>query len=235
VKTTRLHLVHGWTYALDNWAEFIESLKKAGFEPIVHKVPGLTQPSDKVWTVDGYVSWLFEELGEERDIFALGHSNGGRILMAFDAAHPGVISKLILLDSAGVYDARLRTQFKRRMITPIAKAIKRLIPSGKVQRFLHRRLGARDYGHAAPNMRKTMRNLLLHDKQFELTKVSAPTTLIWGEHDSATPVQQGLTLAQTLKHVDGWHVIRNAGHSPQINHADEVVAIIQHANEPAAK
>lgn len=230
MKKTPIHLVHGWTYSLDNWAAFIAELETAGFEPIMHHVPGLTTPSDEVWTVDKYVAWLREEIKDEKDPIVLGHSNGGRIAMQYDVAHPGHISHLILLDSAGTYDRRIRTQLKRAFFQPLAKVLKPLVPKGKMQRVVHRAIGAQDYGKAPENMRQTLQHMLEHDETFSPANVTARTSVIWGVHDKATPLYQGKQIYSLLQNPVAMHELE-AGHSPQINHASEVVAAIVNDRE----
>ena len=53
-------------------------------------------------TLEEYVEWLRSKLADERDVVLIGHSNGGRIAIAFADRYPEKISKLILIDSAGI-------------------------------------------------------------------------------------------------------------------------------------
>lgn len=223
----KIHLIHGWTYSLDNWADFIKQLKKAGFAPVLHKVPGLSEPSELEWTVEMYVEWLEDKLKGDEQPIVVGHSNGGRILLAYHKQHPKHIKQMFLIGSAGIIESSTKVRIKRRVGGIAAKIIKPLVPEGRPRRLLYRLIGARDYGNAKPNMRQTMKNMLGYDKHLEIEKIKTPTTLIWGEHDSATPVYQGFEMRDKLRHVTSWNVIRNAGHSPYINHAADVAAIIE--------
>lgn len=225
MKTTRLHLVHGWTYTIDNWGDFIDRLKKAGFEPIIHHVPGLTAPSEDIWTIEKYVDWLRGEIGNERAPILLGHSNGGRILLAYAQTYPGHIKQLFLIGAAGMVDKRPFLKYKKFFGRIAAKVLKRFIPDGKLRRAMYRAVGARDYGNAKPNMRETMKNMHKIDATLQPEKIDIPTTLIWGSYDKAVPLALGEELRDRLPNVVSWNVLA-AGHSPQINHADEVVPII---------
>lgn len=107
----KLYIIHGWTYTTAPWDKTIASLKKLGLGVEMLNVPGLTASSSKVWTIDDYVRWADRHLPDGAVV--LGHSNGGRILMNLCALKPDKLSHLILLDSAGVYEAPSRHDFAR--------------------------------------------------------------------------------------------------------------------------
>src|SRR3989338_2459151 len=102
----RIYILHGWTYSLYKWSQFIHCMKSMNFDPIMLTVPGLTEKSDKVWSLDDYMEWLKNELEAEPSI-VVGHSNGGRIALSFASQYPEKIKFLILIDSAGIYHNEL--------------------------------------------------------------------------------------------------------------------------------
>ncbi len=222
----RIHLVHGWTYSIDNWADFIKQLEQAGFEPVLHRVPGLTTPSDEVWTIEKYIEWLHGELGSEQELILVGHSNGGRILLTYVQKYPAGVEHLVLIGAAGLVDRDKALAVKKKVGQVVAKILKPIVPDGKPRRVMYRLIGARDYGNAKPNMRETMKNMHKHDHLLQPENIQIPATLIWGEYDKAIPVRLGEELRDRLPKVVSWNVLK-AGHSPQIHHADEVVQIIK--------
>ena len=221
----KLYIVHGWTYTLAKWDEFTTLLREAGVDPVMLRVPGLTEPSDAVWDVDQYVDWLEEQIGVEDAPIVMGHSNGGRIIMAYDAAHPGKLRHMILMSSAGVYHDDTPTSLKRRLLKPVAKLL-RPVARGPLRRILYRIIGASDYGNAKPNMRKTMSNLLEHDKGCDPSTASTSATLIWGERDKHTPLSDGKLIHERLPNAGELHVVHEAGHSPQASHPALVAEIV---------
>src|SRR4051812_31909284 len=96
----QVFIIHGWTYSLDKWTEICKLLKSRGIEPILLKVPGLTDPSTEVWDIDGYISWLDKRLAGTEKPVVIGHSNGGRIALAYAQRFPERLGQLILIDSA---------------------------------------------------------------------------------------------------------------------------------------
>ena len=73
-----LYVIHGWTYTVSPWDKTIALLKEQGITIKMLHVPGLTEPSKKVWTIEEYAKWADQNIPD--GAVALGHSNGGRIL-----------------------------------------------------------------------------------------------------------------------------------------------------------
>lgn len=219
----RLHIVHGWTYSLGAWDSFIAMMKERGVEVVMHKVPGLSAPSDEVWTIPGYVEWLRSEIKDEKSPTVLGHSNGGRILLGYIQAYPKHIGHLILLDSAGVYDEGAGVSTKRKLFGSLSKLIpSSLMSNSGMRRVIYRLMGARDYGDAPENMRETMKNMLDYDKQLSLKGVKVKTSFIWGEKDKATPIWMADRLKMGFEFVLGYKIIDGSGHSPHKDNPKEL-------------
>ena len=65
-------------------------------------------------------------------------------------------------------------------------------------------------------MRQTMNNVLPLDYTDRMPSITAEVLLIWGENDTATPLEHGQIMEQRIPNA-GLAVIRNAGH---FSHAD---------------
>ena len=115
-----LYIIHGWTYTVEPWAETLAALQKAGLKVKMLHVPGLTEPSRRVWTVADYAQWADAQIPD--GAVALGHSNGGRILLNLCAERPEKLQKLILLNSAGIYESSRKREWSQKL----AKALKGL-------------------------------------------------------------------------------------------------------------
>jgi pimeloyl-ACP methyl ester carboxylesterase len=208
-----LYIIHGWTYNIKPWDKTVSALKKLGVNAVLLKVPGLTARSDKTFTIKDYVKWADENIPD--GAMALGHSNGGRILLNLLQNNPRKLKKLILLDSAGIYEPTTRVKILR-----IASKVFFIFGKVKILRkILYKIIGASDYNQAPPNMKKTLDNMIQSDKNLNLSKVSTQTAIIWGEDDKTTPLRQGLKIHEdlpnsTLKVIKGW------SHSPYFNHPE---------------
>ena len=204
-----LYIIHGWTYTTEPWNGTITTLKRAGINVKMLNVPGLTSPSQKVWTIDEYVNWADQNIPD--GAIALGHSNGGRILLNLCSKKPDKLKQLILLDAAGVYEASKKRDLSRKA-SKIMSPLKKVKPLRKV---VHKVLGASDYDNAPENMKKTLANMLDSDKVLDSKKVTTPTTIIWGETDNVTPLRQGEKMHQQIAGSE-FITRKNWNHAPYI-------------------
>lgn len=215
----KLYIIHGWTYTVEPWTHTLGILKHYGVQVKMLHVPGLTEPSKKVWTIEDYVKWANQELPD--GAIALGHSNGGRILLNLCAEHPEKLSHLILLDAAGVYEESKKRDLSRKLSKTLAP-LKKIKPLRKV---VHKVLGASDYDHAPANMKQTLANMLDSDKNLDISKVNVPTTILWGCADAVTPPHQAEIMHERIAGSklilrDDWT------HAPYISHPKELADTI---------
>ena len=181
----KLYIIHGWTYKPEPWHEVIAELKKLGADAELLRVPGLGTKSEKVFAIEDYVKWAREKL--PKGSYALGHSNGGRILLNLLKDDPQYLKGIILLDSAGIWEKENR----RLVLKALSKAFAPLKKSKFIRKAVHRVIGANDYENAPENMKKTLDNMINSDKALDITKVTTRAEIIWGEDDPITPLRQG--------------------------------------------
>lgn len=210
-------VLHGWATETDKWGPFLKEIKAELF-----KIPGLTQKINKPWTLDDYVEWLKKKIGKK--IILIGHSNGGRIALAFTAKYPEKVEKLILIDSAGIYHNELPHRLKMFVFRTVAKIGKAITTSERLKVLLYKLAREGDYKNANPIQRQTMINLISTDLTPILPQIKVPTLIIWGRDDKTIPLSDGklmhrLIKGSKLKIVDGRH-------SPQFTNAKEVAKII---------
>lgn len=204
-----LYIIHGWTYTTEPWEKTISLLKADGITVKMLRVPGLTEESKKVFTVEDYVKWANKNIPD--GAIALGHSNGGRILLNLLEKNPAKLKHLILLDSAGVYEKSTKRDILRK-ISKLGAPLKKIPILAKIY---HKVIGASDYEHAPENMKKTLTNMLESDKSLDLTKVTTKTTILWGEADTITPVRQARILNEKLPN-STMRTYKNWTHAPYI-------------------
>ena len=120
----KLYIVHGWTYKPEPWEEVIDELKKAKIDAELLRVPGLGTQSDDVFSMDDYVKWAAAHI--PKGSIALGHSNGGRILLnLLQQKGSDYLGGLILFDAAGIYEPSLKNDIMRKMskvFSPLKKS-----------------------------------------------------------------------------------------------------------------
>lgn len=214
-----LYIIHGWTYTTTPWQKTLAILRKNGIKVIMLNVPGLTSPSKKVWTIEEYMNWADRHIPDGAT--ALGHSNGGRILLNLCANKPNKLKHLILLDSAGVYEQSLKRDVSRF----VSKRLGFLKQVPGLAKVWHKLTGASDYAKAPENMKQTLSNMLDSDKSLDIGKVRVPTSILWGGADKVTPPHQAeimheKILDSTLKIVPKWT------HAPYIADPEGLAKVI---------
>lgn len=219
MKKRVLYIIHGWTYTVTPWAKTIELLDKQGIKVEMLHVPGLTAPSRKVWTIDEYVRWANQQIPE--GAVALGHSNGGRILLNLCSERPDKLKHLILLDAAGVYE----DSGKRDLSRTLSKKFRFLKNIPGVTKIWHKLTGASDYAQAPENMKQTLTNMLESDKKLDLSKVTTPTSIIWGADDTITPPHQAEIMHEKIAN-STLEIHRGWTHAPYISHPGELAKAI---------
>ena len=222
----KIYILHGWAYTTEKWQPLLDKLRSNKFEPVLLKIPGLSAPLKEVWDLDDYVDWLRKGLaGEKGKVVLVGHSNGGRICLAYVSKHPERVEKVILIDSAGIYANGLPIRLKRFVFGNLARFGRRFTDSERLRRFLYKLTRESDYERADPVLRKTMHNLITSDISDLLALIKVPVTIIWGERDRMMPLKDGRMMQGLLRNAK-LHVIAGARHSPMFTNVEEVGEII---------
>lgn len=205
-----LYIIHGWTYTTEPWTKTLKLLRQDGYTVKMLNVPGLTTNSRKVWTIDDYVDWANKNIPD--GAVALGHSNGGRILLNLLSKNPEKLKHVILLDAAGIYEESKKRDAAR-------KVSKTFAPLKRVKLFrkvYHKLLGASDYDRAPENMKQTLTNMLTSDKKLDFSKITTPATILWGKQDTITPPRQAEKMHELLKNSE-LSFYENWTHAPYIS------------------
>lgn len=221
-KSPDLYIIHGWTYTTAPWERTLSLLEKRGLKVEMLHVPGLTSASRKVWTIEDYVRWADRQL--PAGAVALGHSNGGRILLNLCVDKPDKLKHLILLDAAGVYEA----SGKRDLAREVSKKFGFLKKIPGLARIWHKLTGATDYAKAPENMKKTLSNMIDSDKKLDLTQVTVPTTILWGEADTITPPRQAEVMHEKIVN-STLEIFPEWTHAPYISHPEQLAKAIYQA------
>lgn len=218
-KMADLYIVHGWTYTVEPWRRTLELMRENDINVKMLRVPGLTEPSKKIFSIGDYMKWANQNIPD--GAVALGHSNGGRILLNLCAKKPEKLKYLILLDSAGVYEPSKKKLIVEKM-AKIGKPLKRIALIDKV---FHKITGSTDYSRAPENMKKTLANMLESDKSLELQKVKTRTFILWGKKDTTTPPRQATAIYEKLPNAELKFYSRWT-HAPYISNPDELATVL---------
>lgn len=210
-----LYIIHGWTYTVEPWKNTLAMLRDNGISVKMLHVPGLTEKSDEVFTIEDYVEWADKNIPD--GAIALGHSNGGRILLNLCAKNPEKLKYLILLDAAGIYEPSARKKFVEK-VAKIGKPLKK-VPI--IDKAFHKITGSTDYSRAPENMKQTLANMLASDRDLDFSKVQTKTFILWGKKDTTTPPRQATAMYEKLPNAE-LKFYANWTHAPYISSPDEL-------------
>ncbi len=221
----KIFILHGWTYQTETWRPLLDLLTARGIEYEFLRMPGLTDGTDPVWTLDEYVKWLEEQTAGHEKVILYGHSHGGRVSIAYTVKHPDKVERLILEDSAGIPASGFR-RLKRDFFKKLSQVGRIFSNSQTLRKLLYKVIRENDYSGASANMKKTMSNLLSVDLSLILDRITCPTLIIWGADDQTTPLSAGKIIHAGIKG-SRMVVIEGARHSPHITHPQKIAELIQ--------
>jgi pimeloyl-ACP methyl ester carboxylesterase len=190
---------------------------------------GSEEPAD-VWGVEEYTRAVEEfasKLGIENPVLA-GHSFGGRVGILF--ASRNRVSKLILIDAAGVKPRRKPGYYAKVWSFKAMKMIYRLVlgqekAALRIERERARR-GSADYASASPKMRSILSKVVNEDLKAVMPAIKAPTLLVWGENDTATPLGDAKTMERLIPDA-GLVAFAGCGHYSFLDNPSGFAAVLR--------
>lgn len=226
-----LVLLHGWGANIESVVPIINAISKeyhvyaydsAGF--------GDSEEPKEVWGTHDYEE-LLERFLKAKNIEKatfVGHSFGGKTLSIFAAKHPEMVEKLVLIDASGVLPKRTLKyyvkvysfKFLRKVYTTFCGANK----DERLKKF-YEKFGSDDYQASEGMMRKTFIKVVNESTEEYFEKIEAPTLLIWGETDDATPLYMAKVFEKKIK--DSGLVVLKGGHFSYIDDYGTFSAVIK--------
>ena len=213
-------ILHGWGANAEVYRSITDTLATQ-YHVVAFDFPGFggsTEPSEP-WSVDDFTRLAIDFIASfgEEEVILIGHSFGGRVIIKMTTVFdiPFTVSKIILVDSAGIMPKRSAKAKAKVKLYKTGKAVlsfpvmKMLYPDALDQ--LRSRMGSADYNAASPVMRASLVKTVNEDLTDLLEKVQPETLLIWGDADTATPLADGQLMEQKIKG-SGLVVLKGAGH-----------------------
>lgn len=225
-------VMHGWGCK----ASTVQVLADAASSPATTvynlDLPGFggSQEPPADWGVYDYarlIGAFADSQGIESPVL-IGHSYGGRVAIVY--ASQRAVGKLILVDSAGIKPRRsLRYYIKVYSF----KAAKHLLPlllgrkkGGEIIDRMRGNAGSADYQAASPVMRRVMSTSVNQDLRHLMPSIKAPTLLIWGEKDTATPLCDARIMERFIPDA-GLVCYEGCGHYSFLDRPGQTTAVIK--------
>lgn len=201
-------LMHGWG-CTSSTVESLRALLAPFHRVVTVDFPGhgLSSeppllPSGQPWGVEEYTQ-VIEELARVENAvrpILVGHSFGGRVAILFASRND--VAKVVLVDAAGVKPRRhLRYYLKVYRFKLYKRLVMLLLGTKrgmeKIESYRSRR-GSADYRQASPMMRRVLSKVVNEDLTHVMPLIKAPTLLMWGENDTATPMADARTMERLI-------------------------------------
>ena len=197
-------MMHGWG-SEHNALSVFEKVGVENHEVFNIDLPGFgksDEPCDP-WGIDEYAAFLgrfVAQLGLTNPIL-LGHSFGGRVAIAYAAQNP--VERLILVDAAGIKPRRPLKYYLKVYSYKLARKLYPMVfgqkkAEEKIEK-MRSKSGSADYRNSSPMMRKIMVKAVNTDLRHLMPSISAPTLLLWGEEDTATPMRDAHIMNRLIK------------------------------------
>lgn len=225
-------MLHGWKDDLHTFDD-LAPLLSGSWRIIRLDLPGFGQsetPQNMQWNLGDYACFVkdfIHKLGLDVDVL-LGHSFGGRIVIKMSATNILHARKNILIASAGI--AKRRT-WRNSILTVMAKIgrIATDLPpfrrwKHELRRGIYKKLGSDYFG--AGTLKDTFLNIIKEDLSSAASAMTTPTLLIWGQHDTQTPLSDATRLSQLIRNAR-LKIINGAGHFVHKEDPHGVAALIR--------
>ncbi|MBI5188515.1 MAG: alpha/beta hydrolase [Nitrospirae bacterium] len=225
-------LMHGWGGEVASFKPVFDYLSKS-YKVYAFDFPGFGKSELPIepWGTENYgkfVTKFFNAMGiKKANIIA--HSFGGRVAIWLAANFPETVNKLVLVDSAGIKPKRT---LKYHIKVTVAKASKRILSHSIFGKYgerllngLYRLIGSKDYQQQIGIMRATLVKIVNEDLRWLLSKIMAPTLLIWGEDDKDVPLSYAKIMEKEIKDA-GLVVLEGAGHFSYLDRFSDFCLIV---------
>jgi pimeloyl-ACP methyl ester carboxylesterase len=239
-------LIHGFASSLYTWKDVLPALA-ASHDVVAIDLPGfggsaIPRPLRGA-AYPGVVLAVMDRLGLARAAL-VGNSLGGSVAVGVAGEHPERVDRLVVIDSAGFnFRAQDRPWMLRLVAAPgvggLAERLpvrRRLVAAGLRQVFFRDDLVTEERidEYAAPMLRpgaaQAAAELLSApgptDFAALITRVRAPTLVVWGREDTWIPVAQADHFTRAIAGSTAV-VLEDCGHMPQEEKPAEVSALLR--------
>lgn len=215
------------------WNETVAELTRTGYGTFVWNAAvaelDVAEPASFIAELSDAMLALLDDLSIERTVVC-GNSLGALLALEFAAAHPertvglvlsgcpGLGEKIVDVDFFFSHEEReILEEFRRRMFYREPESAPDEVIEEAMEMVLHR-----------PTTLKLLRVLRaadLHDTVGRIPAVACPTSIIWGEHDQITPIDNWRPHFPEFADAE-LHVVPECGHSPMIEKPADWAALL---------
>ena len=220
----------GTIVLLHGWGQNIEMMDMLGhpfedeYKIVILDLPGFgkSPEPERSYSVEDYARFLNSFLKKHRinNPILVGHSFGGRISIKYASMYE--VSKVVLLSAP----FRPGKKAKPTIRTKIFNIVKKFKCLHKLTDYLRNRWGSEDYRNATPINRGTLIKAVNEDLSANARKIKCPVFLIYGQKDTAVPVEEAKRLKVLIKDC-GLYIFEDGTHYAYLEKLEETISIMQ--------
>lgn len=238
-----LLILHGWGSSSDVMRPIARRLSTSRTCYLLD-FPGFGESPEPArgWSVNDYATltsgFINQVLPADQPVDILAHSFGARvsIKMLSDNQNPVLsrIGKVVFTGAAGLRPKRRPSFYLKKYTAKLLKAPFMILPEAYRDAGLNRlrqtslwkKLGSGEYRQLSGTMRETFVKTVTEYLEQDVMQISHEILLIWGETDTATPLEQGERMNQLLSQ-SAIVTIPDAGHYAFLDNPAQFTAILK--------
>lgn len=219
--------LHGWGCSSDVFNVVRRSISK---KYMVYSIdfPGFGKSTLSDYVIDvKMMASIIDEFFKAFHIInpiIIGHSYGGRVAAEY-ARYNKNISRLVLIDSAGIKRFSLIKFFKIRLYK-FKKLFYKITKRVMKYNELLMRSGSSDYVNAKVMQKKMLIAAVNYDQRRVFKGIKCETLLIWGSYDQSTPLKDGKLINRLIKN-SSLVIVPNSGHFPFVDNYSYFIKVLE--------
>jgi 2-hydroxy-6-oxonona-2,4-dienedioate hydrolase len=214
------------------WRSTVECLSSAGHSTLVWNTPIALLDRDAATSIDVLresVLDLLDHMSVERALLC-GNSLGALLALDFASHHPERSAGLIVSGSPGMHegiidldyllehtDRETLQHYAQRLFYSRPETLDPELVEQTIEMVLHR--------PTALNILRAFQATRSHDTVGILPRISCPVSLVWGEHDLVTPLENWRAHIPSIPAAE-LHVIDACGHAPMIEQPEAWLGLL---------
>ncbi len=240
-KGETIVMIHGYGANKDHWTRMSAAIP-GGFRLVIPDLPGFGDSSklgDRSYDIMSQVERLkdFADAAGLERFHLVGNSMGGNVAARFAAEHPERVITLCLIDTGGVSGAKKSDVMKKiesgdnPLLLNNVDDFDRFMALGTYHRpyipGVLKRHFAEEGLRNRPFYEKIMRDLNAKPAPVDsiMMRISAPTLVLWGDHDRILDVS-AVTVLKAGIPVNRAVVMKDCGHAPMIEYPAETAGLL---------
>lgn len=233
-----LLLLHGLFGALSNWEEVIAEFSTR-YRVVIPLLPIYDMPLLKAG-VPGLVSFVEEFLAEINLLepcTVLGNSLGGHIALVYTLQNPARVSRLVLTGSSGLFEDGMGGSFPKRGNYGYVQekvAYTFYDPTVATQKLVDEVFSVTNSNAKCLRIISIARSAQRHNLSKELSRIKAPTLLVWGLNDTITPPVVAHEFHRLLPNSE-LRFLDHCGHAPMMERPAEFNQLLTHFLQTTAR